>query len=143
MQIPVDFWLRFGQNFGFTALLISAVGIFVYKSLWPFIKEHITTLSGALQKQSNASLALLKEQATVTQALLTEQLNYSRERAEIESSKFFAALEKRDAEFAAIIAELKHVCESQREVSVSMDLLRRALLDSGGANGQQQRHQTL
>lgn len=56
---PLD-WLEFGRTFGLPVLLLTAVGIFFYKSIWPFLESQIKDAQERAEKDRDEFIAALK-----------------------------------------------------------------------------------
>jgi len=118
-----EFWYKFAQNFGILGLILAAIGIFIWKALWPFFKDHVNTLALAVTQQADASKEVLKEQAQITQRLLQEQLAYHQQAGAERATQFFNALERRDNEFKEVVSELRNVSEAQRNQTQALQSL--------------------
>src|SRR5215213_3025609 len=92
-QSPSD-WQGIAERFGVSFLILCALGLCIWKMLWPFLTEQI-----------NAS----RQQVEKTNTLLEAQLNASHSAREKALSEFMNALERRDTEFGKVVEQLENL----------------------------------
>lgn len=96
-----NFWVQLLANGGASLLILFALGLFIHRAGWPFVREYLQAQQVALKEQSAAERLLLKE-----------QLDRAQQERREERALFLAALDKRDQVNRQLVEEINLLTEA-------------------------------